>query len=186
MKRVIVKSVVITLCLMLISIAVGVAVITAHFPEVVANLAFRVQSKETCVSYSEKAYEKKGDIESLALLTERCIWAENDEKIVIYAEKLISHAGFSEYSEGKDSGYAYYIASEYSIALYDIGETDKSIESAFQNSKGFKTVGPVHRMIAYVLSKNDETSARKIASKLETYNDEYAAYLITVINDALS
>lgn len=187
MKRVIVKSVLITLCLLLAFIAVSIAVITAHFPMVVADLTFKVDNKKSCVAYTEKAYHISQDIGDLAILTERCIWADDNLKIIKYAEMLITEDGYDEFLLSKDGGYAYYIASEYVIALYDEGYNVKAVESAFQSSKGFEDIGPVHRLIATCNDKKDFQTLNAIKQKLLTYSgDKYADYLITLIDDALT
>ncbi len=186
MKKVIVKSVVITLCLLLVTIAISVAVITAYFPMTIADVAFRVNAKQSCVTYTEKAYEKNRDIDTLAILTERCIWANDNEKTVIYAEKFIVNENFDSYASSKDEGYAYYIASEYVIALYQLGYKERSVESAFQLSNGFKAVGPLHRLIAISAEANDIEILTAIKTKLTPYStDEYAKYLINVIDGVI-
>lgn len=186
MKKVIVKSVVITLCLLLVSVAISIAVITAYFPMTIANVAFKVDAKQSCVTYTEKAYENNQSIDTLAILTERCIWANDDEKTVIYAEKFIAHEKFDNYALSKDAGYAYYIASEYVIALYELGYKEKSVETAFQLSNGFKTVGPLHRLIAISAKANDIEVLTAIKTKLVPYStDEYANYLISVIEGVI-
>lgn len=186
MKRVIVKSVLITLCLLITLSAASVAVITARFPMIAADVAFKVDSKQTCLQFTEKAYLLSNDVDDLALLTERCIWANDNEKTIKYAEALISDDNYNQLLSKKDSGYAYYIASEYVIALYQNGYVEKAIDAAFKLTNGFKKVGPVHRLIALCAENSDGATLIAIKEKLRLYDNESALYLISVIDDALT
>jgi hypothetical protein len=152
----------------------------------VSNVAFKLNDKKSCVNYTEKAYISSGDYETLALLTERCIWASNDDKLIIYAEEFISNDKFNNYATNTDEGYAYYITSAFVIALYNKNYVEKSVETAFQHSNGFQNIGPVHRLIAVCNDKGDTSTLLAIKEKLTLYNDEYATYLISVIDGVLN
>ena len=186
MKKVIVKSVIVTACILLVVVKIGSMIVSFFFPQTVSDLAFRVNAVKTCVNYQEKAYLKDKEFDTLALLTERCIWASDDEKVIIYAEKFITDEKFNDYAKNVDESYAYYIITSFVISLYNEGYKTKSVETAFKESNGFKTVGPIHRLIAYASEKGDKETLNVIKQKLITYDgDEYASFLINVIDNEL-
>ena len=187
MKKVIVKSVIITISILIVSFFVTSLAITTFFPKTVSDMAFRVGEKEICVSYQEKAYLKSGKFADLATLTERCVWAGDDEKVIIYAEKFIYSNEYATFLSGKDEGYAYYIASALTISLYNEGFIKKAIETAFSESNGFSTVGPIHRLIATASENSDKQTLNLIKTDLLKYQgDEYATFLISVIDNELT
>ena len=187
MKKVIVKSVIITAILLVAVAIISIFTLTTFFPQTVSDLAFKVNDKKTCVKYQEKAYLKDNSFSNLVLLTERAIWADDDEKVVIYAEKFIADENFNSYATQVDESYAYYITSSYVISLYDEGYITKSIETAFNESNGFENLGPVHSLIAYAVNKSDKATLTTIKQKLTNYRgDAYATYLISVIDEEIN
>ena len=129
MKKVILKSVIITLCILVAFFTASTVILTSFFPKMVSDMAFKVNAKNTCVTYQEKTYLKDDSFENLATLTERCIWANDDTKIIIYAEKLLNDENFDPDLSTRDEGYAYYVTSALVIALYNEGFVEKSIET---------------------------------------------------------
>lgn len=187
MKKVIVKSVIITIFILIALFFAGGLVLTSFFPKTVSDMAFRVGEKQISVNYQEKAYLKSGKFSDLATLTERCVWAGDDEKVIIYAEKFIYSNEYAEFLKGKDEGYAYYIASAFTISLYSEGYNLKAVNTAFSESNGFSDVGPVHRLIAVASENGDKNTLNLIKTELLKYGgDEYANYLVSVIDNELN
>ncbi len=181
MKKLILKSSIITLSLVLILGALFFVIVSASKPYIIANVAFNLNNKELSVKYSEKQFIKTQDISDLSLLTERCIWANDYNKVVKYSSILLSHKDFDSYS----SDYENYIASSYTEALYLTKNKLKSVEVAFSYYDGIKAPNTI-RVLIYN-AKNDKDTLNLILTKLNGINDktQETNYLISEINKLL-
>ena len=162
MKKLIIKSSIITAVLILVVTTAFLFVLSLLKPNVIANMAFNLNNERTCVKYSEKQYLKTKDINDLALLTERCIWAGDDKSVVKYSTILLSHNDFESLNKG--SNYENYIASSCTESLYKIGNKLKSVEIAFSYYDGITTPNAV-RVLIYN-SQNDKDTLNLILQKL--------------------
>lgn len=183
MKNLIIKSTIITLSLILIVGTLFILVLSFVKPSIIANTAFNLNNKEVCVKYSEKQFLKSGSVSDLKILTERSIWASDDNKVVQYASKLLSHNEFINSSNNHE--YENYIASSYAQSLYKIGNKQKSVEVAFSYYDGITTPNTI-RVLVYN-AKTDKETLNLILQKLNglTTETNETSYLITEINKLL-
>lgn len=187
MKKVITKSVILTVLILVVVVLVGQMTLSIFFPQTVSDIALKFNDKTACANYQEKAYKKSPTFDNLALLTERSILANDDDKIIIYAEKFIDDENFIAYANSVDESYAYYIASSLVTSLYNKGYTLKSIETAFMQTVDFEHVGPVHRLIALASEKGDKQTLITIKQKLITINNNvYVNNLVQIINEEIN
>lgn len=185
MKKLIIKTSIITLVIIL---TVGFAlygVLRLLYPSAIASMAFRLNYKETCITYSEKQYEKSKDIADLALLTERTVWASEYELTVKYSSILLSHSEFYNYAKSKPN-YENYIACSLVEALYLVGNKDKSIDVAFSYYTGESGQNTVR--IAIFTAKNDNATLNAILKRLKAFENKTTEtnYLIEQINQLLN
>ncbi len=169
MKKLIIKTSAISLALILIVGFAFYGLLGLMYPSSIASLAFRVNNKSVCLKYSEKQYEKTNDIEDLALLIERAIWAKDYERTIKYSSQLLNSKDFEEYASDK-SGYQAYIACSYVEALYLSDEKEKSIEIAFSYYNGNSELNPVRVLV--LSSKNDLETLNKILKKLNSLENK--------------
>ncbi len=185
MKKLIIKTSIITLVIIL---TVGFALygfLSLLYPSSIASMAFRFNDKETCITYSEKQYEKSKDIADLALLTERTVWAKDYELTVKYSSILLSHSEFYNYSKS-NPGYENYIARCYVEALYLTQNKNKAIDVAFSYYTGESGQNTVR--IAILTAKDDNDTLNAILIRLKAFENKTTEtnYLIEQINNLLN
>lgn len=168
MTKLYVKTTIFTiLCLLVIS-TLSFFTLSLFFPSVISNVAFNVGNKEICVKYSEKQYQKTNSINDLDSLLYRCVWAKKDGKIIIYANELLNHAEFETLSKQKGEGYINYVAGIYCNALYNSGQKEVAINTAFQYvNKEFITPNPISSLCYLAYKDGDFITLETILVKLD-------------------
>ncbi len=185
MKKLIIKTSIITLVIIL---TVGFALygfLGLVYPSALASMAFRLSDKETCILYSEKQYEKSKDISDLAILTERTVWAKEYELTVKYSSLLLNHVDFEDYKINRPN-FENYIACCYVEALYLIGNTEKSIDVAFSYYKGISEQNTLRILI--LTAKDDSKTLSLILNRLRDFENKTLEtdYLINQLNILLN
>ena len=89
MKKVVIKSITITLIIILLVFTLFTLLLCTFFPKTVSNLTYRISAYDISVKYSEKAYQKSNSSYDLTILVERSIIAKNDEVTCKYANALL-------------------------------------------------------------------------------------------------
>ena len=167
MKKLIVKTVAITLALLTVAF-VGAYLICATFaPQVLGNVYFTTQSEKLSLKYTEKAYEKSRDISDLATLTERCIVFGNKDKIISYGVSFINDDGYESFILGKGDGYHYYVVGSICSAEYQVGSKKVAIDRAFSNTSEYVSLNPVHKLIILSAQSNDTATLTEIKIRLQ-------------------
>ncbi len=166
MKKLIVKSISITLLIIATVTMLTILIATAFFPSFVSDLAFTTGNKSLCVKYSEKQYLKSNSDFDLALLVERSFWADDDETSIKYGAIFINDENFNSFCNTKDDNYKYFIVGSYCQALYENGEKQKSIDTAFVRTEEYTQTNPI-RLVSYLATTdNDKALATKIRDLL--------------------
>ncbi len=131
MKKVIIKSIVVTLILILLFVASFSLVLCLCFPKTVSDLSFRVGNYDMAVTYSEKAYKNNNSTENLVDLVEKSIVAKNYQVNGKYAGLLLVDKTFlNDILPNKEDGYFNYIAISYVKSLYLLNDYQKCVKSA--------------------------------------------------------
>lgn len=181
MKKLVIKTVALSLAIILAVLALVVLLVSSLSPITVANAYFRLGNTEMAVKYTEKNYIKTQSLTDLALLVERGILAEDNEIVVKYSPNLLFDSKFEELAQQKSGDYTNYIVNGYVVSLYNVSDIEKSIAIAFQYvDANFTLPNPVTTLIYKASSKNDVTTLNKVLAVLETLpqNDN----IETVIN----
>ena len=169
MKKLIIKTSVITLTLILIVGFALYGLLGLIYPSSIASIAFRVNNKSICLKYTEKQYQKTNEIEDLAILVERCIWAKEYELITKYSSQFLNSKDFESFIASK-SGYENFIACNLVQALYLTNEKEKSIELAFSYYNGESELNPIRVLV--LASKNEIQTLNKILKKLNAIENK--------------
>ncbi|MBO5888765.1 MAG: hypothetical protein J6Q58_01335 [Clostridia bacterium] len=185
MKKLIIKTSIITLAIIL---TVGFALyglLGLLYPSAIASMAFRLNDKETCISYSEKQYEKTNSVSDLAILTERTVWANEYDLTVKYSSILLSHNDFEDYIKSKPS-YDNYIACCLVEALYLTSNINKAIDVAFSFYTGKSGQNTIR--ILTVTAKEDSDTLKLILKRLKAIENKTTEtnYLIEQITNLLN
>lgn len=184
MKKLIIKTIVITLIIILVASFSLFGLISLTSPSIIANATFKLNLKDACINYSVKQYEKTESYEDLSLLVERTAWASDYELTSSYAPILLGDPKFEEHLK-LDPTYKTYIAGLYVESLYKTGKKEKFIEVAFSYYTGKSEPNTVR--IAILTAKTDKETLNAILKKLKAFEvkTEETNYLIKQINQIL-
>ena len=187
MRKLIVKTVAITLSLMVGAFAIIYFIFSAFLPSSLASLYFRVNQENLSVKYSVKAYEKSGNVSDLATLTERVIVFGNDSLTVTYATMLINDDEYGQVLQSKSQGYNYYIVGSLVEALYASGSKTQAVEVAMQNTSTLSSGNPIEVILVCAFDASDIETANLIKEKLALNEPSVKinSYL-TAINDFIN
>ena len=185
MKKLIIKTCILTLIIIL---AVGFSIfgiVSVTSPSIIANTAFNLGAKNTCVTYTIKQYEKSKDVKDLLLLVKRSAWAKDYSSTSKYAPLLLSDEGFYDYLVS-DPTLENYVASLLVESLYKTNNIEKFIDVAFSYYKG--NSGPNTLRVAIVTAKDDTETLAVILKKLRAIENktEETNNLIEQINQRIN
>ena len=181
MKKLIVKTVAITLALLTVVFVGGYLICATFAPQVLGNVYFNAQSEKLPLKYSEKAYQKSRDISDLATLTERCIVFGDKDKIISYGVSFINDGEYEDFILGKGDGYHYYIVGSICSAEYEVGYKQVAIDRAFSNTGEYVSLNPVHKLIILSAQSNDTATLTDIKTRLQNRQNKNQ-----LINDHLN
>lgn len=187
MKKLIVKTVALTLAVMVTVIAGVYLIFSAFAPSTLASVYFRINAQDLTVKYSVKAYEKSGDVLDLASLTERVIVFDDDALTVTYATMLINDNAYDTVISEKGGAYHYYVVGSLVESLYQTGKKQEAVDVAMQNTSTLTSGNPIEVVIFCAFDDNDIQTATLIKEKLalKEPSEKINAYL-NAINDFLN
>ena len=171
MKKVVIKSTIITVLIITLFSVAFALIVTAFFPKYVADVNFKLGNEAATVKYSEKQYEKTLSQSDLATLVERSIWAENDEMLIKYGAIFINSENFSTYCKLKDDSYLYYIVTCYVKALYENGQEQKGVETAFLNTSTYAETNPIRVVASLAIAEDNKDIVLLICTNLQARKD---------------
>ncbi len=188
MRNLIVKTVAITLSILIVATSAFYLVLSCFFPKTLGDVYFQTQSADLSIKYSEKAYKKSGDINDLATLVERCIVFGDGDKTLTYGVKLINDDEYQTYLAEKGDGYHYYLISSICQIQYEKGDEQVALETAFSNTGEYLPYNPIHKLILLSAQSNDVDSLITIKSHLQQKQpknqliDEHLSLIEQLIN----
>ncbi len=190
MKKVIIKSVIITLILILLFVTSFSLVLCLGFPKTVSNLSFRIGNYDLAVTYSEKAYEKNQTTENLVDLVEKSIVAKNYQINGKYAGLLLVDENFkNDILPNKENGYFNYIAKFYVKSLYSLGDYQKCVKSAV-NYTNFnnRDLSATSTLISLCVEDNNKNVLNMLLSELDLLEsneiiEEYKLNVNTILQN---
>ncbi len=166
MKKMIIKTIAFSLAILLavaIFFYLGLAWLS---PSTLSNLYFRIDAKELTLKYSEKAYERSGDVETLSILVERSIAFKDSDRIIEHATDLINREDYEEYSTNQGNGYHYYVISSLCSYLYESGERQTSVGTAISHTGDYTKLNPIRVVISLCMQNNDVENLKLIKNSL--------------------
>ncbi len=166
MRKLIVKTIAITLGILIALTSAFYLLLSCCFPKVLSNVYFQIQSEELCLKYSEKAYENSNDIGDLAMLVERSIVFKKSDKVLTHGVSLINDQDYQSYLLTKGDGYHYYLVGNICQVQYNNGDRQTALETAFSNTGEYLAYNPIHKLILLSAQNGDDESLVKIKSHL--------------------
>ena len=190
MKKIIIKSAVISFILILLFIVAFSFVLCTFFPKIASDLSKNVGNYQLSATFSEKAYQKDSSTENLVDLVERSIIAKNDNLVTKYTNTLLVDENFrNNILPNKDSGYLSYISASYVSSLYNLKEYDLALNTAFKHTSFLQDdSNAVKVLIIICRDDNNTTLLTQIKTKLENLaiqNDIIKNY-INVVEQIIS
>lgn len=188
MKKLIAKTIAISLAIVIGLISVIYLLIASFSPAMLSNIYFRLNNKNLTLKYSEIAYQKSEQIESLSTLVERSIKFDDNALTEKYGFIFITHSDYEDLLTKKDSGYNYYIVGSLCEALYCSNKKETAITLAFENTLVYSSVNPIRVVISLAVENGDINLLSTIKQKLESRENKNQSILndITLITNYIN
>ncbi len=189
MKKVVIKSITITLIIILLVFTLFTLLLCTFFPKTVSNLTYRISAYDISVKYSEKAYQKSNSSYDLTILVERSIIAKNDEVTCKYANTLLVDEVFrKEILPTKTDDYLNYVSTSYVLALYNQEKFDTCIDSAISYTNfSVDEINATTTLISLLNENNDVELLQKLKDKLlQLEQNALTIKYVQVINSILN
>ncbi len=161
MKKIILKSALMTLGIVVGFAVVLFAVLSLGFPSTMAGWCEQVGNYKLAVRYAVLAYSYSGKIDDLARCVNNSVLAEDNSLIIEYGVKLIDDEEFDDYCASADAefseaypgisySYCQYIYGCVAGAYYEMGELESALAFAVE------ALDEDFDRSAFVLSENGE------------------------------
>ena len=133
MKKLILKTSILTICAIFLTIVLVVSCLTLFSPLTLANLNSKLGNEKLTCYYYERQYnktEKLTDLENLIYKTNECGLYSQSAK---YSKIMVENEAFEEYATsvdargGSQTKYTRYVYGNYATALYHTGESAENI-----------------------------------------------------------
>ena len=183
MKKLVIKTVCITLASVIGAMAVAFGSLALFAPGVVGGLFDGVGNYSASVFFYEKQYKKTGDIKDLNTLVSKIDIKGDSDRAEDYYAKLLLHKDFAALCQridangGQVSSEEYY-CSCYALSLAENGKLDAAItfSKAFVDQKGYTENNPFRTLIYDYASKASQSEFNKIAEALNTLDQSGEFY----------
>ena len=93
------KTIIFIIIGLIATLAVSIGIIFTTSPSKMGNLCYEMGLKKASVYYTEKAYLKNGEFDTLALLIDRAVDMKDKKRIAQYALDFCLDKEFSAYCE---------------------------------------------------------------------------------------
>ncbi len=193
MKKLVVKTSLITLATIVGAVIIAFFSLWIFSPKTLANVFDGVGAYSASLYFYEQNYNKTEDIRDLALLVDELIKNEDNENLETYSKKLISDNGFYNYCLVQDRTYLdaittkEYYTGVYAIALINNGKLETAITfmSDCVGEDGYTDYNPF-RTVIYEF-KNDDSVLRScaiaITAELTNLAGDEALLALSDVND---
>ncbi len=147
MKKLILKTALITLASILCVFLLVFGALALFSPITLANLFDRMGGYSSSIHFYESQYDKTGDIDDLSVLVLKIDHESDSELAEEYLAELVSHKDFNEFcvrEEGGEISNKEFYYGKYAVALAKNSKLDKSIEvaNAFVEDNGYTNYNP--------------------------------------------
>ena len=178
MKNLVLKTVAITLAV-IIAVAAALYFSVALFsPKTLAKIWDSAGNYSVAVKYYEKQYEKSGDISDLAILCAKLDAKNDSARAVKYFAQFTANSEFSAFCERQDTGNEFKMTSyEYYYGTYTVAEYyENGLSFAIIVAKKAVSKGYTKHNAFYVLLSEAETLTKadgeKIADEITGLKDD--------------
>ncbi len=178
MSKVILKTALKTLLIVIFAAAVFLAVMSFGFPQHMATFFENTECYTIATRYASLRYSYTDDVSDLARCAEDSILSGNENDIIEYCAELINHSDYESlcgekdeyYSTGEYASYTLsynqYICGKYAVALAGSGEKQQAVEQAFaaNGTTSFQRGNAVAVLALWAAENNDSETCSLILS----------------------
>ena len=165
MKKLIIKTSLITLASIIGALVITVGALCLFAPATMAGFFDDVGNDSASVFFYEKQYEKTGDIQDLDKLLVK-VYAQKDNKLCEkYAKAMIEHKDFSKLS-AQDKEYYYGC---YALSLAKNGKFDKavSVGTQYVEAYGYTKYNPLSVLLSDYIKQDMLENKTKLKGAIE-------------------
>lgn len=105
MNKILVRSAVTTVLLLVVAALVALAVLNYGFPQHMATAYEKLGNYGVAAKYAARRYDETGDINDLARVVDNSVYAERDDYIIKYGAALIADEQFDSFCLSRDEAY---------------------------------------------------------------------------------
>lgn len=191
MEKIVVKTAVKTVLIILAAILAVFAVFNLAFPQHMATLTEGMGNYSLAVKYASLRYSYTHDGEDLARCFDDAVLWENDKYIIEYGEELIERGDFAQVCESKNkqSGiydYRHRVYGKVAVSYYNTGKKSDAVNFAAEaNGKdSFVYANALMSLAVAVRAASDADTCNLLIAELEKIhpvNEQETTYLNQVI-----
>ncbi len=187
MKKLIIKTTVITVASIIGAILLTYLTFLAFFPGKLARFYDKVGFERQAVKQMVREHHKTGDLQDLITLCEYCDKYGNNWLIAQYFGDLVTKQEFIDYTEAIENGSEFYdfCAGKYVVALYETGKDERFVvDTAFAVTRAYVEYNPVHALISVALEREsvDGTTLTFIVDGLTNLLTTASSQEVALIN----
>ncbi len=177
MKKLVLKTMFITLAVVFVFMAAVYVILATANPSALAKFYDNTGNYSLTVKYLEKNYKKSNSYEDLATLCGKLDEHSDAERTALYVDKFINDDGFGEYcsANGLEGGYSMTVEELYFgklvVALYLNGGVDFAVAKArdYVNKYGYTDSNSFYILIIDGNEKFDESAKNIIKTEIESF-----------------
>ena len=193
LDRVIVRTIVNTLCAIAILCTLLVLSASLVFPSTMMGISYKLGNDSGAMKYAYTAYSRTGEVAYIAYATDVAFGADDDEDIALYGEAFVNDEDFLQYCSETDAlydqpagSYCKYVYGRVVVSLYKLGEKQKSFEYAVQAvENGFEENNALVALFVESLVSGDFETADKVETEflkvLPTLSEDIKDYVESLL-----
>ena len=189
LDRVIVRTILNTLCAILVLCSILFLSASFVFPSAMMKVAYKLGDDDSAMKYAYTAYSRTNFVDYIAFATDVALGVDSDEEVAKYGELFISDEKFLECCSETDTlynmpagSYYKYIYGKVVVALYNLNEKQKAFDYAMQSvSGGFEENNALVALFIQALVGGDAQTVAKVETEFlklsPTLSTEMQGYL---------
>lgn len=158
-----------TIIIVIMALIVAFTAASLAIPQHMASMFENMGAYSFATGYASLAYKYKDTAGNLARCVDDSILAEDDDNVINFGDKLVSHADFAAYAKTRteESGLDYYhfVYSYVACAKYTRGEKDNAFQTATESMQNVLDF-PENNAFAALAIKAAENSDKEFAEKI--------------------
>ncbi len=198
MFKVILKTAIKTIFVVAVLALVAFAIASLGFPSSMADFCEKSGNYSLATGYASLSYTYSGDVNDLNRCFLDSVYAENDNNIVKFGEKLISDEKFAEVCENNSKtyitsngtkievDYKQYVNGNVALAKYRKGNKEEALSvatAAMDGVAGFPVNNALAVLSLQVIQSGDKDTADKLLTEIDKHQDLESEYYTALKNE---